>query len=107
MVLTESPDGATAFTPGGATTMVAPTVDVADTIGAGDTVMGTIVAEIDARLHDADRADHGVQSDASPADVVRAWGPEQWTPILDRAVRAAAITVSRPGANPPTAAELG
>ena len=48
----------------------------------------------------ADRTAHGAPSDASPADVVRAWGPEQWAPILDRAVRAAAITVSRPGANP-------
>ncbi|KGF14763.1 carbohydrate kinase family protein [Corynebacterium freneyi] len=111
VVLTEGPDGATAFTPGGTVTMAAPTVQVADTIGAGDTVMGTIVAEIDARLHDvdrtADRTADGAPADASPAAVVRAWGPEQWAPILDRAVRAAAITVSRPGANPPTAAELG
>ena len=47
------------------------------------------------------------QAGFAPADIVRAWGPEQWAPILDRAVRAAAITASRPGANPPTAAELG
>lgn len=77
----------------------APKVDVADTIGAGDTVMGAIAADIDRRLADAPHA--------APADVVRAWGPGEWGPILERATRAAAITVSRPGANPPTAEELG
>lgn len=104
VVLTEGAGGATAFTPRGEVAAAAPAVEVADTIGAGDTIMGTVAAEIDARLRDAA---HVAPGGAAPADVVRAWGPEQWGPILDRAVRAAAITVSRPGANPPTAAELG
>ena len=104
VVLTEGAGGATACTARGEVSAAAPAVEVADTIGAGDTVMGTIVAEIDARLRDAS---HVVPDGTAPADVVRAWGPEQWGPILERAVRAAAITVSRPGANPPSAAELG
>lgn len=104
VILTEGAGGATAFTARGEVSAAAPAVEVADTIGAGDTVMGTIVAEIDARLRDAS---HVVPGGTAPADVVRSWGPEQWGPILERAVRAAAITVSRPGANPPSAAELG
>ena len=86
-------------TRGAVVSAAAPKVDVADTIGAGDTVMGTIAADIDRRLADAPHA--------ASADVVRAWGPGEWGPILERATRAAAITVSRPGANPPTAEELG
>ena len=99
VVLTEGGRGASAFTARGNVSAAAPKVDVADTIGAGDTVMGTIAADIDRRLADAPHA--------APADVVRAWGPGEWGPILERATRAAAITVSRPGANPPTAEELG
>ncbi|MFD5868780.1 carbohydrate kinase [Corynebacterium sp. NPDC060344] len=104
VILTEGAGGATAFTARGEVSAVAPAVEVADTIGAGDTVMGTIAAQIDAHLGEAAHVGAG---GAAPADVVRAWGPEQWGPILERAVRAAAITVSRPGANPPTAAEMG
>lgn len=121
VILTEGAGGATAFTARGEVSAAAPTVEVADTIGAGDTVIGTIAAEIDARLgaagadHGADgapipddgAADHGADGAPAPAAVVRSWGPGQWAPILERAVRAAAITVSRPGANPPFAAELG
>lgn len=115
VILTEGAGGATAFTARGEISAAAPQVEVADTIGAGDTVMGTIVTEIDARLGAAgaaangsgDPVAHGADGAAAPADVVRSWGPEQWGPILERAVRAAAITVSRPGANPPYASELG
>ncbi|WP_295629016.1 PfkB family carbohydrate kinase [uncultured Corynebacterium sp.] len=100
VVLTEGARGATAFTTVGAVTAEAPLVDVVDTIGAGDTIMGTIAVEIDRRL----RA--GTGGDFGSAVTVRSWGPDEWAPILQRAAAAAAVTVSRPGANPPTAAEL-
>jgi fructokinase len=37
---------------------------------------------------------------------LEAAGTQQWLALLDRCARIAAITVSRPGANPPTSAEL-
>lgn len=61
-------------------------VEVADTIGAGDSFMASLIASA---------VEQGVPVDA--ADLERA---------LTRAARAAAITVSRPGADPPTRAEL-
>lgn len=64
--------------------------EVADTIGAGDTVLGALLAW----LYDHDVAD--------PA----ALDQPRWRAALDFAARAAAVTVSRSGAEPPTAAEL-
>ena len=61
-------------------------VAVADTIGAGDSFMASLVATL---------LERGVPAGG---DGLRA--------ALDRASRAAAITVSRAGSNPPTAAEL-
>lgn len=113
VVLTEGCDGVTAFTPAGHVTVAAHDVDVADTIGAGDTIMGVIAAEIDRRVAQGTTSElttSTVIPDAAPgttpAAAVRAWGPAEWEPVLRRAVAAAAITVSRPGAHPPTAAEL-
>lgn len=107
VILTEGPKGATIFTADGEEAVAAPEVTVADTIGAGDTIMGTVAAEIDRRVAGAEAGAAADGADgATPADIVRAWGPAEWRPIVDRAVRAAAITVSRAGANPPTRAEL-
>jgi fructokinase len=67
-----------------------PRVDVVDTIGAGDTWMGTLLAEL----------------------LVRGWvnrtsfSPEDLRALGGAAVNASAITVSRPGADPPWRREL-
>ncbi|PTR28693.1 fructokinase [Rhodococcus sp. OK519] len=68
-------------------------VPVVDTIGAGDTVQAAL-------LHWLDR--HGLLHPNSVAGL----GRGQWSEALDFAARAAAITVSRPGADPPWASEL-
>lgn len=72
-------------------------VEVVDTIGAGDTFMaGLLDALWRAGLLGADRRDALAAADDATVDEVCAW-----------AARAAAVTVSRPGADPPTLAELG
>mgnify|MGYP001761617482 FL=1 len=62
-------------------------VEVADTIGAGDTVMAAPLAQL---AH----TDPGALSEA------------EWRDVLHFAATAAAITVSRTGAQPPTRAEV-
>jgi fructokinase len=69
-------------------------VDVADTVGAGDTFHAGLLAGLrDHGLLHRDRLDSG--DDAAIAGA------------LDLAARAAAINCSRPGADPPRRAELG
>ncbi len=71
-------------------------VTVRDTIGAGDVFCATLLDTLRRRgLLGAERR-----------DALRALDAEGWTRVLDRANRAAAITVSRAGASAPTAAEL-
>ncbi len=70
-----------------------PRVDVVDTIGAGDTVMGTLLRLIDA-------------AGLGPAEVA-GLGEDAWREMLQTCAAAAAITCSRAGAQPPTLAELG
>ena len=62
---------------------------VADTIGAGDTFAAALVDGLLGR---------GVDLNALDEAAVRQ--------VMTRAVRAAAVTVSRPGADPPYASEL-
>ncbi|WP_019134994.1 carbohydrate kinase family protein [Cellulomonas massiliensis] len=97
VVVTHGGEGAFAVTGAGARLQVpAPAVTVADTVGAGDSFMGGLVDGLwTAGLLGADRRE--ALADVS-AEVVEA--------VLARCVRIAAITVSRAGANPPTAAEL-
>jgi fructokinase len=66
---------------------------VVDTIGAGDTVHAALLAW----LHR-----HGVGSTSAVAALDR----QAWAAALEFAARAAAVTVSRSGAEPPFAAEL-
>lgn len=82
VVVTRGVDGSRWYDDDGVTTAPVETSEVADTIGAGDTFMA---ATIDALWGDRDR---------DP------------TEVLVHAARAAAITVSRVGADPPTRAEL-
>lgn len=66
---------------------------VVDTIGAGDTVHGALLAWLHAT---------GITS----AGALRELDDDGWRAALRRAAAAAATTVSRAGAHPPTAAEL-
>ncbi|QGQ20090.1 carbohydrate kinase [Cellulomonas sp. JZ18] len=97
VVVTHGGEGAFACTDAGARLQVAaPHVRVADTVGAGDSFMAGLVDGLwSAGLLGADRRDALHEIDAATAEHV-----------LARCVRIAALTVSRHGANPPTAAEL-
>jgi fructokinase len=83
IALTRGEAGATWMSEAGEVSVEASPVDVVDTIGAGDTFAAAL---IDALWDDVDR---------DPAEV------------LAHAARAAAITVSRAGADPPWRSELG
>ncbi len=97
VVVTRGGRGATAFTSDGTRVDVAaPPVAVADTVGAGDSFMAGLIDGLwSANLLGADR--RVALADADDATLRR---------VLERCVRIAAITVSRPGANPPTLGEL-
>ncbi|MDA3625928.1 carbohydrate kinase [Saccharopolyspora oryzae] len=93
VVLTRGADGLTAVTADGEFTVPGEKVDVADTIGAGDTVQAALLAW----LH---------RNDALSAEGVRALDGTGWERALRFAAAAAAVTVSRPGAEPPWSEEL-
>ncbi|WGL52157.1 carbohydrate kinase [Nocardioides sp. BP30] len=82
VVVTEGAAGASWFSASGVVHVAAPAVTVVDTIGAGDTFSAAL---LDALWDDPDR---------DPGEVLR------------HAARAAAVTVSRAGANPPYGDEL-
>lgn len=97
VVVTLGAEGSFAVTADGVEVAVpAPRVDVADTVGAGDSFMGGLIdglwtsGLVGAGRHDA----------------IAALPVGELTSLLERAARIAAITVSRPGANPPTRQEL-
>ncbi|MER5524512.1 carbohydrate kinase [Streptomyces sp. NPDC002677] len=95
VVITHGGDGLSAFISDG-TVYAAPgeEVDVVDTIGAGDTVNAALL--------------HGLAAqDALSAEALAGLGADGWTKLLRFAARAAAITCSRAGAEPPYASELG
>ena len=94
VVVTRGGDGLTVFTRDGAEYAVpGEPVDVVDTIGAGDTVNAALLHGLAAR-------------DALSTAAVAELGAEGWTELLRFAARAAAITCSRAGAEPPYAYEL-
>jgi len=97
VVVTRGGTGATAFSSDGTRVDVAaPRVEVADTVGAGDSFMGGLIDGLwSARLLGADRR-----------TALHSCDDATLRTVLERCVRIAAVTVSRPGANPPTAAEL-
>jgi fructokinase len=88
VVLTKGANGITGFTKSGSISVPGFTVDVVDTVGAGDTV-GAVIVE-------------GLVKYGFDALV-----GEKLFEVLTRAARAASITCSRAGANPPTDEELG
>ncbi|WP_353947005.1 carbohydrate kinase [Streptomyces sp. HUAS MG91] len=95
VVLTRGGDGLTVYTrDGGEYAVPGERVEVVDTIGAGDTVNAAL-------LHGLSR-----QGALSPAAVDGLDG-DGWTRLLGFAARAAAITCSRAGAEPPFGSEVG
>lgn len=97
VVVTRGGEGATAVTADGRVIDVAaPRVTVADTVGAGDSFMGGLIDGLwSVGLLGAAHRQALREADET---VLRA--------VLARCAEIAAITVSRPGANPPTAEEL-
>ncbi|MCP3820948.1 carbohydrate kinase [Streptomyces sp. A3M-1-3] len=94
VVLTRGAAGMTVLTRAGDEFAVpAEPVEVADTIGAGDTVNAALLHRLAA--HDA----------LSPR-AMAALGKPAWQDTLHFAAQAASLTCSRPGAQPPYAAEL-
>jgi len=87
VVMTRGGSGATGFGPGGITSVAALAVTVADTIGAGDAYMASLISSI--------LDDPAIFED-----------PAVFAAALGRAAITAGITVSRAGANPPTRAEV-
>lgn len=96
VVVTRGADGPWGICAGGEAHVPAAKVHVADTVGAGDSFMSALLSGVvDRELDGAQRRDELRRVDA-----------DELRRILDFAARAAAVTVSRPGANPPTRAEL-
>ncbi|MEZ2390914.1 carbohydrate kinase [bacterium RCC_150] len=96
VVVTRGADGPWGVTAAGEAEVAAPKVQVADTVGAGDSFMAALLSGI---------VDHGLAG-AQNRDELHALPAEVLESILDHAARAAAVTVSRAGANPPTRAEI-
>jgi len=95
VVVTRGGDGATAWRDGGRVDVAAPPTDVVDTVGAGDSFMAALLAI----LAEWDLLDGGDGS-------LDALDDGRVEMLLHGAVTAAAVTVSRRGANPPTRREL-
>ncbi len=91
--ITEGAKGATGYSRAHTVTVAATPVTVADTVGAGDTFNAGVLASL---------AQAGVLTKAG----IAALDDATLRAALTLGVRAAAVTVSRPGANPPWAHEL-
>ena len=96
VVVTYGGDGAVAVTADHRLEVAAPRVEVADTVGAGDSFMGALL--------------HGLWSagllGAAHRPQLAAIDEATLTGVLEQCVKVAAITVSRAGANPPRLHEL-
>jgi fructokinase len=92
VVITLGGDGALGITAAGAVRVPAPRIEVVDTVGAGDSFMSALIAG----LHQRDLLGTGRLTGLEP----------HLKQVLATATRAAAITCMRPGADPPTLAEL-
>ena len=97
VVVTLGSQGALATCAAGTVTVPPVVVEVADTVGAGDSFMSGLIDGLwSAQLLGGNHR-----------DALKAIDPSRVTHILERCARIAGITVSRSGANPPTRAELG
>ncbi len=93
-MITRGGEGLSILTAHGASTAVAPEVEVVDTVGAGDTIVGTVLASL-------------WEWQIYTADALATVTSDHWQTIARRAVGAAAVTVSRAGADVPTRDDLG
>ncbi len=93
VVITSGARGASVFMKSGSFHSDAPATTVADTVGAGDSFNGGLLSG----LRQLDMLQRDRLSTASVDDI---------RPAVNRAMKVAAITVSRAGANPPWANEL-
>ncbi|WP_285727141.1 carbohydrate kinase family protein [Psychromicrobium xiongbiense] len=96
VVVTRGGGGPWGVVAAGTATAAVPPVQVADTVGAGDSFMAALLGALVDRELDGE----------SRRTRLHALSVEELEQILHFAARAAAITVSRPGANPPSRAEL-
>ena len=76
----------------------APVVEVADTVGAGDSFMAGLLSGL---------LEAGMLGGVQARERLRAAALAEVQPAVDRALACAAITVSRPGADPPHLTHLG
>jgi fructokinase len=95
-VLTRGAKGARAINATTAVDVTAPTADVRDTVGAGDSFMSGLLAALD---------DLGVL-DRAGRDCLPTLSDQRLREILDFAVRCAAITTTHEGADPPRRADV-
>jgi fructokinase len=93
IVVTHGGEGAVGYTKAGAVTVVPDKVKVVDTVGAGDTFNGGVLAS----LHE-----QGLLTKAKVANLSQ----EAVHKALSLGAKAAAVTVSRAGANPPWRREI-
>ena len=93
VLITEGASGVTAFWPGGSLHVPAPVVTVVDTVGAGDTFNAGFLTG----LAEAEQLTKAAIAAPEPAVIAAA---------LELGVAAAAVTVSRAGANPPRRDEV-
>lgn len=96
-VVTRGADGADALAASGPVHVPAVLGPVADTIGAGDSFMAGLIAAL---------GDLGLL-DAARRDQLRALSSADVQQVVGFGARCAGITVSRPGADPPTRDEVG
>lgn len=93
IILTKGADGAIAMSQRLEAEVATPAVKVADTVGAGDTFTAGVLARLDKRE---------LMTKSAVANLTTA----ELGDVLSFAAKAAAITVSRPGADPPWLREL-
>ena len=96
VVVTRGSKGPWGVSRAGEASVAAPSTSVVDTVGAGDSFMAALLgALVDLELDGAHRR-----------DALRRITRDQLTGMLRYAARAATITVSRPGADPPSRDEM-
>jgi fructokinase len=96
LVVTRGPRGAVVATRNSSFSVAAIPITVVDTVGAGDAFMAALLAGL---------ADAGLLSAEALAECATS-GAAVLHRIADQAMAAAALTCTRPGADPPTAQEL-
>lgn len=98
VILTLGSAGASLFTPSGeVVTVSAPSIELVDSVGAGDSFLGATLFGLQ----------HRNALGAKTLDRLHSVSPEDWHEVLELAAQVGAMTCQRAGCNPPTAAELG